>query len=445
LARVRSALSSRRLRRIIGAYTVNRLGSWIGLVALSLAVFDHTHEALAVAALLLAWQALPAFLVPAVVARVEATDRRGGLSALYALEAVATGGLALLVSHFSLAGVLVLALVDGTAALAASSLLRTEVARVARAEATDTSASTGRHAGADDEAHEAERGANAALNLAFSLSFVTGPVIGGLTVAAAGPSTALLVDVGTFVACAALLLDLRAHVQDAAGDSVRARVRQAWSYVRASRSLRSLLLVDAIALVFVQAGAPIEVALVKSTLHGGDRGYGFLVAAWGAGTVVASIVFARSPKRPLGVTLSAGIFGIGAAFVGYAGASSLPFAYVAAFVGGCGNGLDLPSLISLVQRLTPPPLHGRMMGAVESLTALSLAAGLPLGGALVAASSPRVAFLVLGLGTLLTCAALARLTVPGLEPVRDHENPGAAAASDPVRTSGLLSNEPSPE
>src|SRR4029077_9769885 len=108
LARVRSALPSRRLRRIIGAYTVNRLGSWIGLVALSLAVFDHTHEALAVAALLLAWQALPAFLVPAVVARVEAADRRGGLSALYALEAVVTAGLALLVSHFSLAGVLVL-------------------------------------------------------------------------------------------------------------------------------------------------------------------------------------------------------------------------------------------------------------------------------------------------------------------------------------------------
>ena len=56
---------SPRLRRIIAAYTVNRLGTWFGLVALSLAVFDHTHSALAVAALLFAGQALPAFVVPA--------------------------------------------------------------------------------------------------------------------------------------------------------------------------------------------------------------------------------------------------------------------------------------------------------------------------------------------------------------------------------------------
>ena len=48
---MRAALTSRRLRRIIAAYTVNRLGTWFGFVALSVAVFDHTHSALAVAAL----------------------------------------------------------------------------------------------------------------------------------------------------------------------------------------------------------------------------------------------------------------------------------------------------------------------------------------------------------------------------------------------------------
>ena len=62
------------------AYTINRLGTWFGVIALSLAVFDHTHSALAVAALLIAAQALPAFIVPAVVARVEASKRRSELS-----------------------------------------------------------------------------------------------------------------------------------------------------------------------------------------------------------------------------------------------------------------------------------------------------------------------------------------------------------------------------
>src|ERR1039458_402352 len=187
-----SPLRSSRLRRILVAYTVNRLGTWFGLVALSLAVFDHTHSALAVAALLFAWQALPAFLVPAVVARVEASAHHSALAALYFFEAIITAALAVLLWHFWLpAGLLLVALLfaweslptvpgssvvarveasahhsalaalyffeaiitaalavllwhfwlpavlllvalDGTAALAASALLRAEVARAGR-------------------------------------------------------------------------------------------------------------------------------------------------------------------------------------------------------------------------------------------------------------------------------------------------------------------------
>jgi hypothetical protein len=55
------------------------------------------------------------------------------------------------------------------------------------------------------------------------------------------------------------------------------------------------------------------------------------------------------------------------------------------------------------------------MGAVESLGALCLAVGLPLGGALVALSSTRVAFLVIGVGTAVTTVAFVRLRSIGLE------------------------------
>ena len=50
--------------------------------------------------------------------------------------------------------------------------------------------------------------------------------------------------------------------------------------------------------------------------------------------------------------LCAGIFALGAAFIGFAVAPSLGLACVASLVGGVGNGLEWPSLISLVQRLT---------------------------------------------------------------------------------------------
>ena len=436
-------LQSSRLRRILVAYTVNRLGSWLGLVALSLAVFDHTHSALSVAGLLLAWQALPAFVVPAVVARAEASRRRSVLSALYLFEGVVTAGLAVAVWHFSLPAVLVLSVLDGTGALAANSLLRAQVARVARASLADPDAmgaasepqqmllpqapastegnaaepaQTAEQGRIDEHAQAAERSANAALNIAFSVSFVTGPVIGGVVSATAGVPAALLIDVATFLLCAALLLDLHAHVEEATGDSVAERLRTAWAHVDAAPSLRALLLVDTAAFVFIQAGGPIEVPLVKATLHGGDSSYGLFVTTWGAGAVVASIIFARIPTRPLGVILCTAVGALGCAFVGFAAAPSVATACIAAFVGGAGNGLYVPSIISLVQRLTPPDLHGRLMGAVESLGALSVALGLPLGGALAALTSPRTAFATLGAATLVVTAVYVRLVLTSLEP-----------------------------
>jgi hypothetical protein len=407
---VRSTLRSSRLRRILTGYTVNRLGTWFGLVALSLAVFDHTHSALAVSALLCAWQALPAFLVPIVVARVEASSRRSELSTLYFFEAVTTAALAILLWHFWLPAILLLAALDGTAALTASSLLRAEVARAAREQLQDGPANEEPVESLEDAAHEAEREANAALNIAFSATFVLGPALGGVVVAAAGTQTALFIDVGSFLLCGVLLLDLHPYVEEAAGNSVRARLRAAWRHINDAPTLRPLLLVEAVALIFAESAGPVQVAYSQATLHAGDRGYGLLLGTWGAGAVLGSVVFARSLNRPLGSLLSIGTLTVGLAYVGFAVSPSLGLACVAALVGGIGNGVELPALTSIVQRLTPPQLHGRMMGAVESMTALCLAIGLPLGGALVALSTPRVAFLVVGVGAVASAAALFRLS-----------------------------------
>jgi predicted MFS family arabinose efflux permease len=425
---VASVLQSARQRRIIVAYAVNRLGTWFGMIALMVAVFDRTHSALAVAGLLLAWQALPAFVVPGLVAKVEASARRSELSGLYFFEAAATSTLAILLWNFWLPAVLLVAALDGTASLAASALLRAALARAAREEeAISTGSEQGPAASREDAAQAREQRANAALNVAFSATFVLGPAIGGAVVSGAGAPAALFIDVGSFAVCGAMLLDLHPHVEQASEGSVRTRLREAWRHINEAPSLRWLLLMDAIAIMFYESAGPIEVAYAKATLRAGDRGFGLLLTTWGAGAVLGSLIFARSPKRSLGAMLSAGALAIGLAYIGFAAAPSLLIACIAAFIGGVGNGVELPSLISIVQRLTPQHLHGRLMGAVESLTAMSLAIGLPMGGALVALGSPRAAFLAIGAGAAATSIALLRLsrgsaTGPGA-PGASHEEP----------------------
>jgi hypothetical protein len=411
---VSSPLRSPRLRRILVAYTVNRLGTWFGFVALSVAVFDHTHSALAVAAMLVSAQVLPAFLIPAVVARIEASRRRGLFSALYVLEALATSALIALISNFWLPAVLVLVAIDGTAALAASALLRTALARAAR-EQVATSDRSRSSADIQEERAAAERGANAALNVAFSGTFVLGPAIAGVVVAAAGTSTALLIDVASFLICATILLDLHPHVDEGEGASVRSRLRAAWTYINDAPALRTLLVVQGIGLIFFESAAPIEVPYAKIALDAGDRGYGALLASWGVGVVFGSVVFARSPHRSLGTMLSLGTLAVGLAYLGFSAAPTVLVACLAGVLGGLGNGVQWAATISAVQRMTPEHLLGRMMGALESIGALCPAIGLALGGALVALSSPRIAFLVTGLGAVATVAGFIRLARMGIE------------------------------
>jgi MFS family permease len=433
---VPSALQSRGLRRIIAAYTINRLGTWFGYVALSLAVFEHTHSALAVAALLVAGQALPALLVPALVARVETSPRRAKLSALYVFEALLTIALAVLMWQFWLPAVIVLAALDGAAALAASALLRAEAARAA----SDQLAPAAGDVAADErpDAQTAEREANAALNVAFSATFALGPVLGGVLVAAAGAPVALLVDAASFLVCAAMVMHLRPQAGLAESASVRDRLRAAWEHIDSVPALKLLLLAEGLALVFFAADGSIEVPYAKVTLLAGDRGYGLLLTVWGLGVVAGSLAFARAVRRPLGVTLSAGTLAVGLAYIGFAAAPSLAVACVAGFVGGLGNGVQWASLLSAVQQLTPQRLHGQLMGAVEAIGAFCPGMGLLLGGALVAIGSPRSAFLVVGVGAAAMTVAFVRLASGlRLPPRADVVEP-----LQPAETATSLMHEP---
>lgn len=405
---------SPRLRRILLAYTVNELGTWFGYVALALGVYDHTHSAIATAGLFVARGLLPALLAPVLVARIERSARRGRLALMYLLEALFTVALAGLLWKFWLAGVLVLVTVDGIVAVAATALVRAAAARAAAADARS------QHRGSADEGalreaiDAAQREAGAALNFAFMGALALAPAIGGALVHAIGAPSALLIDAFTFLVCAGLFARLQTYVEETGGDSIRDRLLAAVEHVRRVPGLRALFATEAVAIVVFASVEPVEVLFAKSTLHAGDFGFGLLVAVWGAGAALGAIVFARAVRRPLGPMLAGGTLLVGLAYLGFAAAPSLAVACAAAVVGGIGNGVQWPSLISAVQQLTPSSLQGRLMSAVGSLNALCPAIGFALGGSIAALSSPRVAMGVAGGVASLATLAFLRLPVGGL-------------------------------
>lgn len=380
------------LRRITVAYTINELGNSLGAVAIAVAVYDHTRSAVATAALFICIYFLPALLATVAVAWLESFARRGIQAALYCAQALTTGALAALVLHPVLAPILGLAALDGLAALASRALLRAVVSQQA----------------GDDEAR---RRANGRLNIAWAATSALGPAIGGVLTGLLGTSLVLVIDVATFALTALLMLDVPTPSTDAVPGRVLAQLRGLRQYVARTPTLAWLLGTEAVALVFFATAVPVEVVLVKATLHSTDAGYGAMLAAWGAGMFLGSGIFARARDRSLALLVTLSTLAVAVAYGGIGASMTLWVACVFSFVGGTGNGVQWISLITSVQERTTRELQGRVMGVLESMAAFCLGVGFALGGALAAVFNPRVTFVVAGAAALVSALTFARLAL----------------------------------
>jgi MFS family permease len=390
-------------RRLAASYAVNELGDWMGIVALSVLVFDRTGSALATAALFLGTRFLPALIAPILVAQAEKPPPRYALPVIYCGEAAAFGALAVLAGHFSLAAVVALAAVDGTLALAGRALTRAVVATAL-------------------EPSGELRAGNAILNVAFTGGAAVGPALAGLVVAGFGVQSALLLDAVSFYAVAWILFTAGAmpHAEPEPG-RVRDRVRAGLAYVRREPALRRLLTAQGAAFVFFAAVLPVEVVYVKETLGSNDTGYGLMLASWGLGMVAGGLLFARLRQARLSYLLLFSTVAIGAGYLGLAAAPTLAVACAASVLGGAGNGIQWVAVISAVQELTAESMQARVMSVLESIGAAMPGVGFVLGGVIAAVSSPRMTFLVAGAGVWAIVAVVAPLL--GGKWLESHERP----------------------
>jgi MFS family permease len=407
-SRLIDPLKRPQFRRLAMSYGINELGDWMGIVALSVLVFDHTGSAMATAGLFLGTRFLPALVAPILVARVEQPPPRFALPVIYCGEAAAFGGLALFAgSDFSLAVVIVLAAADGALALSGRALTRAVVATLL------------------EPAGELRAG-NAVLNVAFTGSAALGPAIAGLLVAGFGVQSALLLDAVSFYAIAWILFTAGPLPQTEPDPGlVRERVRAGIAYIRERTTLRRLLLAQGAAFVFFAAVIPIEVIYSKQTLGAGDAGYGLLLASWGVGMVLGSIIFATVRRAPLPILLFFSTIAVGAGYLGLAAAPTLAIACIASVLGGAGNGVQWVSTISAVQELTAQGMQARVMSVLESIGAAMPGVGYLVGGLIASGASPRVTFLVAGIGVLAIIAVAA--PVLGTKWPESRENTGDGA------------------
>ena len=381
-------LGVRPFGRLLTTYTVNEVGDAVGVVALAVLVYDRTEAVAPTAAIFLAAKFLPALLAPLLTARVDQIPLRRILPVLYVLEAAAFAAIGLVADgDFMLGLVLALALVDGTLAITGRGLTRGAVAAVLQPK-------------------RLLREGNAMMNVGFAVASVGGAALAGVLIGTVGIAMAFYVDAVSFLVIAVLLAATRnLPAVEVSHEPFRERLSAGLRYARTQPLVRVLLGGEALALVLFTVVVPIEIIYAKESLGTTSAGYGVLVASWGAGIFLGSLLYLRLKSRSQWQVIVGATLAIGIAYLGLAAAGSLLIACLISVVGGLGNGIQWIAVMTALQEQTPRDYQARISGLMESLGAAMPGVGFLLGGAIVAAFSPRVAYAAAGVGLVLVVLA----------------------------------------
>ncbi|MDA0174383.1 MFS transporter [Solirubrobacter taibaiensis] len=400
--------------RLLGSYTVNDLGDSIGVVALSVLVFDRTGDVAPTAGFFLVAKFLPALFATGLTAHLDRFSLRRVLPAIYVIEAIAFALLGFLAigDRFFLPLVLLLGLVDGTLAITGRGLTRGAVAAAL-------------------QPHELIAEGNALMNLGFAAASVFGAAIAGGLIAAFGLSAALFVDAGSFLVIAVWLATARdlPRIEHHAYESWYRRFRDGIAFARGDRTIRTLLLGQALALICFTVVVPIEVIYAKESLGTTSAGFGLLLSAWGVGIVLGSLLYIGLKNRSgFGLIVASSAL-VGLAYLGMSQAGVLWVACAMSVIGGAGNGIQWVAVMTALQEATPTEFQARMSGLLESLGAAMPGIGFLLGGLLTVLGSPRTAFAFAGAG-ILVLVVVALVLRPG------HERRAVRPQRQPARPSG---------
>ena len=284
------------------------------------------------------------------------------------------------------------------------------------------------------------------------LSFLVGPAIGGGFVALAGSSAAFGADAVSFVVSAVTLAGIRAHQTSAApepeqrrgpvtapgqeemlpGDAAAERLSLS-ALLRSERALQVTIIV--VIAANLGSGGMTNVALpalAHGPFHAGATGYGALLAAISAGSLLGTLVAGQlhSLRRP--AVAASAAFLAGAAFVAvspYLGSAWAAGSTLA--IGFAFYSLGNLVFITVMQRWAPPHLLGRVMGAVLTAAVGAYPVSVAVGGVLVRDFGPAPLFPAAA--GILVVAVLGGLTQ---RKWRDFP------AAGPVAPTALVSPEP---
>jgi MFS family permease len=362
-------------RALFLATTVSGVGTWLAVIALAVDVYDRTHSAVWVSALLIA-DFLPAIVIGLGFGPV--IDRFSRRRLMVGSD---------LVSVAVFVGLLFADAPGQIVALAAVAGFATGFFRPAT------------YAGLPNLVDEADLpAANSLLRSTGNLTQVFGTLLGGVIVAASGPHVSYGINAASFALSALLLVTIAPERMEETGErppreSYLQELKNGFSLVLRTRPLLAVFVSWSLIMLTNACVNVAEIVLAKVTFHSGSFGYGLLWAGSGIGMVVGSLYSSswldrRSVSFVYVAALALTAFGTLATALSpnvWVGAASMA-------LGGSGNGAAIVCNSVIVQRGAPDRLRGRAFTTIMSVNFALLGFGMAVAGPVTDAIGARWMF-----------------------------------------------------
>lgn len=268
--------------------------------------------------------------------------------------------------------------------------------------------------------------ANGMVQMGANAGIMLGPAVGGLLLAVASPGIVFAINAASFVVSAMIVVIVRGRFsedRDANVDEHRG-FRAGFVFIARDRVLRTIVLAWVVLVFGIGLAMVADVPLAE--LFGtGSMGYGLMIGAFGAGSVLGSFAGRKLTERTEARALVIGTILIGASTAGIALSPWFVPVLLLLLAAGIADALVMVADRNIQQRRTPDAVRSRVVAASESVVMTALAAGFVLGGPALEAFGPRIVYALGGacglLGAIVLVPVLrsSRITAeePALEPV----------------------------
>jgi MFS family permease len=233
--------------------------------------------------------------------------------------------------------------------------------------------------------------ANSLLGLGRNAGIMIGPVIGGVLLTGLGASWVFAINGATFVVSVLLTVSVKANYSrehSAAEQEEHQGILAGLRFIWRDRPLRIMVMAWTVFLLGAGMGMVADAPLAEH-FGAGSAGFGLLIACWGLGSVVGSLLGRKLTARTEPLWLVLGAAGIAISGAGIFFASTFPVVLISLLVMGMSDGITIVAEQGIMMRRSPDAVRSRVNAGFEALLSIGIAVAYIFAGPVLKVLGPQ--------------------------------------------------------